>query len=492
MRTRTKLGVTLAIQAGLVVAVIAAVASRKVPLGIPGEWEWQRVKFSPEPLDLLVACLAVAAYCTFVGLGFRGLRGLASRRAEAFWLLVLLAAAVMIQATIPWGAASGYDLAKWAYVPCMPGSTGYYEVARTQALPDPWQFLADYPVWIRSQDSLHIGTHPPGLIAVQCLLLRTMVQHPQLTAKLIRSMPYSTAKGFRGVEAWDPRPVPRADQAALFAAGLLTLLACAGTVVPLYLLARSSLSAPASWASAALWPLVPAANLFQPDADAAYPFLSTLALALAAWSARAPRAGLILAALCGMSLAAGMFFTLAFLPTGLIVALVIAATPAMGWRRKALLILAVGAGFASLTVAGWSSLGANPLPVWYWNLKNHARFYVEYPRTYAAWLVVNPVELATALGLPAVAWIVAGLSLPRSLPAAFWAALLVLVLLNLVGRNMGEVARLWMLFMPPLLLAVGPGLDRVGGGAGALAASAELMGVQTLALQALIQVVYPV
>jgi len=57
---------------------------------------------------------------------------------------------------------------------------------------------------------------------------------------------------------------------------------------------------------------------------------------------------------------------------------------------------------------------------------------------------------------------------------------------------MGEVARLWMLFLPPLLTAAGAGLAQCGAGPGALGLSAGLMGLSTLALQTLIQVVYPV
>ena len=112
---------------------------------------------------------------------------------------------------------------------------------------------------------------------------------------------------------------------------------------------------------------------------------------------------------------------------------------------------------------GWVLTRANPLTVWTWNLKNHARFYVEYPRTYLAWLVVNPIELAVALGLPAVVWCLVGLAGPRSVPRVAWATLAVLVLLNLIGRNMGEVARLWMLFLPPLLTAAGAGFSSAGG-----------------------------
>ena len=67
-----------------------------------------------------------------------------------------------------------------------------------------------------------------------------------------------------------------------------------------------------------------------------------------------------------------------------------------------------------------------------------------------------------------------------------------LVLVNLTGRNMGEVARLWMLFTPPLLIAAARGLERLGGGPITLAISCALVGLQALALQAMIQVVYPV
>ena len=309
-------------------------------------------------------------------------------------------------------------------------------------------------------------------------------------------MPLSTSEGFRQLERMDRRPIPRADRAALYLASLITLLACAGTVVPLYLLGRSALPASAAWAAAALWPLVPAANLFQPDADTAFPLLSTSALALAAWAARLAQrergsaSGLVLGLLAGLVLAVSIFFTLAFLPVGLIVALVILLTPALAPERKAGLILTVGAGFLAVTALAWVLTGANPVTVWSWNLKNHARFYVEYPRTYLAWIVLNPIELAVALGLPAVVWCLVGAGTLRSVPLSTWATFGVLVALNLVGRNMGEVARLWILFMPPLLPAAGAGLDRLGGGPWALGSSAALLGLQTLALQTMIQVVY--
>jgi hypothetical protein len=194
----------------------------------------------------------------------------------------------------------------------------------------------------------------------------------------------------------------------------------------------------------------------------------------------------------GLILALGMVFTLAFLAVGLIVALVILSTPGVRISSKAKLILATGLGFIGLVALGWSMTAANPVIVWTWNLRKHAGFYLEYPRSYLAWLAINPIELAIAMGFPSAVWCAVGFSIPRFTPRVAWVTLVVLIAMDLVGRNMGEVARLWMLFLPPLLIAAGAGLSRLGGGSHPLAITIGLLGMQTMALQAMIQVVYPV
>jgi methylthioxylose transferase len=191
-------------------------------------------------------------------------------------------------------------------------------------------------------------------------------------------------------------------------------------------------------------------------------------------------------------MALGMAFTLAFLPVGLIVGFVLGLNFSMTWKMRALLIFATGLGFLSILMAGWVMTGADPLVIAKWNLLNHARFYHEYPRTYQLWLLANPIETAIAIGLPSVVWCAFGLLAARSVPISVWSTLLVLVLMNLIGRNLGEVARLWLLFMPLLLVAAGHGCNRLGAGPVTLAASIVILGLQTLALQSMIQVVYPV
>jgi hypothetical protein len=483
---KTPLTWFLVAQATLVAGVAIALNSGAMPLGVRGEWEWLRVPAGPAWADVVLAFAAVSAYAGLAALGMKALRGNATRRREAVALLGLLGASAAVQAILPFGAPTGYGLTKWALVLHSPGSSGYYTVARRQ-VGDPWRFLADYPEWISHQDALHVGTHPPGLFLVEHVLLRIMDARPDLARLVVDHLPVPVEQGFRLIG-----PVPRADRAALALTAALTWLACAATVVPLYLLARAGLPAPAAWASAALWPLVPSAILFQPDADTAFPLLATTALALAAHAGRAgTRGGVVLAALSGMALAVGMMFSLAFLPVGLVVAIVLATATGTTASRRVVLIAATGAGFLVPTLASWAIARADPFVIWWWNQKNHARFYVEFPRSYRAWVVANPIELAVALGLPAATWALVGLGSIRPAPRAAWATLAVLVLLDLSGRNLSEVARLWLPLMPPLLTASGLGLTRLGGGPIALAATLLLLGAETLALQATIQVVYP-
>ena len=149
------------------------------------------------------------AYAAFVALVFHLLSGKRSRIFEAASVLGLLFAAVCIQVIVPMGAPAGYDLAKWATVNYLPESTGYFEIARHRASPDPWKFLADYPDWIRTQDVFHIGTHPPGLIAAYCVVLRVTHANPGLTAALLEHMPPSVDAGFRVFTSADPKPLSR-------------------------------------------------------------------------------------------------------------------------------------------------------------------------------------------------------------------------------------------------------------------------------------------
>jgi methylthioxylose transferase len=482
--------IVVAFEAALVAAFAFVLRSGKVPLGVPGEWEWIRVKGSSTTPAVFLGLTGVVLFTAFAAAGFRALSRKIGPRSEAAWLLGLAVASVITQGVIQEAAPEGYGLSKWIIALHAPSSSGYYTVAKQQ-MGNPRQFLADYPDWIKKQDSLHVGTHPPGLFLVAKTILSVMEANAAACRWVDALSPPSISNAIVAVK--ETEKISRADASALALTGALTLLGCALTVVPLYLLARSSLPATAAWASAAFWPLVPSALMFQPTADTAFPMLSASALALACWAGRASTVrGLLLCATSGLVMAIGMFFTLAFLPVGLVVALILLANPAQGWRIRGAMILATGLGFLAGTLGWWASTSANPFVIWWVNQSNHGRFYVEYPRSYLAWIAENPVELAIALGLPSTVWALVGLASPRQTPRVAWSTLAVLVVLTLSGKNLSEVARLWLPMMPALLVAAGLGFTRLGGGAGSLAGSIALVGLQVVILETTIQVVYPI
>lgn len=474
--------------------------ARWFPLGIPGEWEWPRLKVTPTAVDTLLAAVAIALYAGFTVIGLRRIARASTRVQEGIWVLALFIAAVGVQIGVQTGAPEGYGLTKWVTLG-MPGSNGYFEVARRE-ISDPWRFWADYPVWIQRQDALHIGTHPPGLFLWARGIVGYLDANPGLARAITASLPSGIDLGFRTILA----SATRMERAAYATTGLLTLVACAGAVVPIYFASRAWNNAQTAWMTASLWPLLPSVVLFQPTADTAFPCLSAVVCALTAWSIRGAAAhpqrgevrgrslGLMVSAalsvFAGVVLGLGMQLSLVFLPIGLVVAIVIGISRSLTWRSRVVLFLATGLGFLVFTLGVWAISRANPFVIWWWNQKNHARFYVEYPRRYLAWVVVNPLELAIAFGIPvAVPAVFAFVG--RKASAVPWATLLVLVLLDATGKNASEVARLWLPFMPGLLIASGEAYAD-GPSGRSLAMTLILLGFQTLLLQSTIQVVYPI
>jgi hypothetical protein len=363
----------------------------------------------------------------------------------------------------------------------MTGSSGYYHVAREE-MADPMAFLRDYPEWIKGQDVYHVGTHPPGLFVLSRAALGLMETSPGLAKGIDAAIPRGISDAFRQIIG----PLPRADRAALVLLAGLTMLACAATSAPIYLMMRGSGADPAtSWSSAVLWPLVPSAVLFQPTADTAFPLLAAMSVALAT------RRGPVSSTMAGVVLAFGMACSLVFLAVGLIVGLMLATHKGMPIRRRLLLIGLTGVGFLAPTLLGWAVTGANPFLIWWENQSKHAGFYGENPRSYFPWLVMNPIELIVGLGLSASAWVVVAMVAGKA-PRASWFSMLVLVILTLTGRSLSEVGRLWLPFFPMLLAAAGPGQARVGGGSVTLAITILLMAAQVVAMELTIHVVFPV
>lgn len=483
------------VQMTVLAGFLAGVAGRWFPLGVPGEWEWLRLPATArvDPIALGTAGAAIIGLAALAGLGARSLSRPATPRREAGWVAGLAVAAVVAQAVVQEGAPEGYGLAKWIIALRNEGSSGYQSVARAAMPAGLGPFLRDYPAWIARQDSLHIGTHPPGLFVAARGMVVLARTHPELARWVVDHAPGSVAAMIRATRAADP--LARDEAAALVLTGALTLLGSALTVVPLYLAVRAGAPAGTAWAASTLWPLVPAALLFQPTADTAFPLLAAAALAAAAWAVVTTRPGWAarLAIAAGLILAVGMELTLVYLAVGVVVALVLigsAGTRTLSARLG--LVGWTGLGFAAATLGWWGITGANPAAIWWVNQAHHAQFYRDYPRSRWRWTGANLGETAAAIGLGSSVLAVWGGLRPRLVPAAGWASVAVLVLLTLTGRSLSEVARLWLPLFPPLLALAALGWARLGARPMSLSLTVALSGVQALVLQTLIQVVYPI
>lgn len=464
----------------------------EIPLGIPGEWTWNRIRYSGGAwLTLPSVLLALATFAVFALVAWAGARRVTeSSRAELFgWLLALMATGFAWLHAVQNTPPAGLDAAKFPFVLYYPSSSGYffkasYEIENTA------DFLRDYEETVRNGDTLHEGTHPPGLFVLFRSLIAFAEAAPDVAAVPQVLLPQTGQDGFDFIRSMSPRPPTEQDQTVLWLAGMLTQLAAVLVIVPLFFLIRLTLDRVTAWRAICFWPFVPAVAVFIPKSDVLFAFGSSLLVCLWLYSVRAASSGpstssqraaaFLLGASAGAVGWLGLFCSLAFLPAGAIavVASVLlfrkpdteaeAADSSLRahflWSaRQHLLSLAGGVvSFVVLTGLVWAVWDLNLLRVWQINYANHARFYEVSPRSYFGWLLVNPLELTLALGAPLAVLVVCGVCREAAKEkastglrvlfglrlAAPVAVGLIWGLLWLTGKNSGEAARLWIPLMP--------------------------------------------
>src|SRR5579863_2110778 len=305
----------IAVWLSLIIAALAVVWGAwfgSFPLGIPGEWEWNRVApDGPFVWALLPPVAAAVLYIGFVWLGERRVP-----RCRAWELTAWIAGLIFCGFTWLWivqeSAPATYQLSKSAWVLYFRGSSGYFSEARDEAR-DLSAYLAGYEAKMAAGDVLHIGTHPPGLVVVFRGLIAVCETWPQFENLLLATEPDSVQRAF--AELWQVarrrESLPRKEvEAVLWLATVLLQSGAALTVVPLFCLLRRNVSRRASWLATAFWPAVPALAIFIPKSDCLYPLIATGFLWL--WMSGLDRRSPSLAALAGVVLWAGMLLSLAF------------------------------------------------------------------------------------------------------------------------------------------------------------------------------------
>ena len=447
-----------------------------VPLGVRGEWTWDRIRVDPAELreTLLGALFAGLVAAVYVGVARIGAQRMpcGTQAERALWLTGLILAGFVSLSVVQQSPPSGFGMSKAARVLYYPASSGYFYTARYE-MSDVHSFLTDYEDLLSRRDVLHVGTHPPGLFLLYRAAIWLCNRSPRLKRTLLSTVPESMSAAFEIIARKTrgrPTQLTTDDRAAIWLVTVFTQFIAVATVVPLYLLIRRDHSRRASWMAVCFWPLVPALAIFLPKSDALYPFIGMLFLWV--WLTSVDRASLLGSLTAGLVFWTGMLLSLAMLPFGLLAAILTVVQTRQrddsktsvrplpdNVRRTGWSVAWAAGGFLAAVAAFGLLWNVNLLAVWNWNYHNHAAFYAQYPRTWWKWLLVNPLEFALAAGLP-VTMLAAGV-LTRSLRSReqrawrvsgrIWAVAFVWAILWISGKNMGEAARLWLMWVPCLI-----------------------------------------
>ena len=485
---------------GLAAGVQVGLLNSPVPLGVPGEWVWTRMAAGFwSPLMLLVCLLLLAAYIGYLRWG-AGLISRVSARQRVALLLGMWGLGSLLFWQIRGIPEEVYGHPGLTWVTYYPRMTGYFTQARESTDVPLTEFLAGYEATVAAGDYLHQGTHPPGL-PLYFRGLRSACEHwPGLQTTLLAIEPTGVSLGIdvlAELEARSGQTFTPTDRAVLWGNLLLTVLGSLATLFPLFVICARFQAEKTGWWLAGLWPLTPGLLVFVPKDDTLFPLFAASTTALfvtAVTKPQADRAGRgIAAVLAGFTLFLGLLCSLALLVVPVILACWVLLKALFGinaagiskgdsfWPESPSAENPRGSLLISVKLIPWgvvitSLLGLllpvlvlawccelNLLSVWKINLAKHAEFYTHNVRTYAAWLLVNPLELAFSLGLPVaaalLAFAVSRVRTGRKYPLTARDLLVMAVwltwgLLWLSGKNMGEAARLW-LFLLPLVLLTG-------------------------------------
>ena len=410
-----------------------------LPLGIPGQWQWQ---VRQRPATPTIGLLLGAALVFFGGIAILdGCRRDSVRRAQAWASAAALVLGSYLLAVGAVGSAEGGWLNATLAV-CSDLSFGYFtEAVKHRSVADFRRWLADTAARTDpGQVPARVATHPPGPVIFARWALGFLDRHTGL--KRLLSFPLrlavpsgrETARLAGLVSSAHPRSTEVAG-----AAGIVWFLALGAPAAVLGALAfGTALSGPRTgFITGALSATIPALHVFMPGIDAWAAAFAIWSLALLTWAARTERP--FIAAAAGVVWGIGLQWTFGLSALLPIVAWLI-------WRHGRRRWLAL----AALTVAGVVAahiplmlMGYEPLANFLASMR--AQRTIMASRTYLGWLIFNFWDLVLFFGPALVALCAAAGRDERDvlLPVGATVALLLLA-----GATRGEVGRIWSFLMP--------------------------------------------
>lgn len=425
--------------------VIFAVAFTRIPLGVPGKWEWIRVEsptFAPLPVLLAFGAFLVAAIVAW-HIDTRLWR----RRIRNGLYIIVLAGFVADCAILSAGRAG---IAENAVAFLNRFATGYLEEAVTAAPGElTGKFIQRTLTVPPGEAPHHRHVHPPGNVLLAALAYRTAA------IPIGTTLLPGTAAELEAL-AHEQILMPPMDRPEVRSAALnLTVLFLVGLLATKWLLISSlPLLRVRKFGIAALFCVFGsgAAILFLGHYDSFYVAVTALALFcfLSGW--RSNR--LIYFGLTGIVLGCGATFTLAYGGLILLAAILLFCRPKR-WRELA--AFAAG-GFAVIAAAAAYELN---LPSAAWRCwENHRNFHSGLEMNWWPWVGFNALDAVIFAGSFTSLAVFGAFFAPRYAWRLTGAALL-WPFLFFSGAARGEFGRLLCMFVPVLLLAGGVALGKI-------------------------------
>lgn len=439
--TDAKFGNRLVAGALMLTLLFAVYLALRWPLGVSGEW-WLPYRANPPGPARVLATLAAAGVFLAAAWLADGRRG-GSRLRRGLFAAGL---AVLYGVTLfAFGSCGPKGRAEFVAPLFKADAAGLFE-REAARIEDAGDYLSTFPEKLRRyrenyEASVRVNNNPPGATMVFYAARRFSERRPGFAEGL--------ARAFFGGEVANPVRV-----GATVLAGLVFLVGAAAAFVPAWLSA-GELGARRAFFIAALGMLSGSAVLFVPGKDTLQ-LVFLVFIVFCAIRGRATRSW-VWGGWLGVAAAAAFFFSPAT-AVAVVIAFAWWAFVAAGeneWRFTALFWTAAAGGLVVGFGVLWILWGYNSFAALLACYRNHAAFYEHFDRTYWKWALFNLFEFALFFGAPlsATAAAAVGELRPRAVGrrrAAFLAAAAVgvLLLLDIWGKNLGEVARLWVFFMP--------------------------------------------